>query len=65
MKEYDSEKEVIDNGVDAGTTQPYFDMTPEQFVLYVASDYVELSQEKVRWQRDDYIKMARAIRGSM
>jgi hypothetical protein len=29
-----------------------------QFVKYIALDYVELSYEKVRIQRDDYIRMA-------
>lgn len=36
-------------------------MTAEEFVCYIANDYVELSQEKVRIQRDDYIKQARQI----
>lgn len=25
---------------------------------YIANDYVELSHDKVRWQRDDHMKMA-------
>lgn len=33
----------------------------EDFVRYIATDYVELSHEKVRWQRDDYIKNARRL----
>lgn len=32
-----------------------------QFVYMIANDYVELSQDKVRWQRDDYIIKARQL----
>ena len=32
-----------------------------EFIYYIANDYVELSQEKVRIQRDDYIRMAREL----
>ena len=32
-----------------------------EFVRYIATDYVELSHDKVRWQRDDYIKQAKKI----
>ena len=35
------------------------------FVRYVATDYYELSQEKVRIQRDDYVRMAREIMESL
>ena len=35
------------------------------FVHFVANDYVELSHDKVRWQRDDYIKRARKILGEL
>lgn len=31
------------------------------FVKYIANDYYELSQEKVRIQRDDYIRLARDL----
>ena len=31
------------------------------FVRYIAKDYVELSQEKVRLQRDDYIREAKEL----
>ena len=31
------------------------------FVYYVANDYFELSHEKVRLQRDDFIKEAREV----
>ena len=33
----------------------------EEFVSYIAKDYIELSHEKVRIQRDDYVRMARDI----
>lgn len=33
----------------------------EEFVHYIATDYVELSQDKIRIQRDDYIKLARKV----
>ena len=36
-----------------------------QFVKYVAWDYIELSHEKVRIQRDDYVRMAREIMNSL
>lgn len=32
-----------------------------EFVRFIATDYVELSHDKVRWQRDDYIKQARKL----
>lgn len=35
------------------------------FVLYVANDYVELSHEKVRWQRDDFMKKAKKLLGEL
>lgn len=31
------------------------------FVRYIANDYIELSHEKVRIQRDDYVRMAREL----
>ena len=31
------------------------------FVRYIAKDYVELSHEKVRIQRDDYIREAKEL----
>lgn len=34
----------------------------EAFVNYIASDYFELSHEKVRVQRDDYVRMAKELR---
>ena len=36
-------------------------MTAEQFVQYVATDFIELSQEKVLIQRNDYVRIARQI----
>lgn len=34
----------------------------EDFVRFIATDYVELSHDKVRWQRDDYVQRARKLR---
>lgn len=31
------------------------------FIQYIANDYFELSHEKVRIQRDDYVRMARNL----
>ena len=36
-----------------------------EFIRYVAKDYIELSHEKVRIQRDDYVRMARDILKSL
>ena len=33
----------------------------EAFVRWIASDYVESSHDKVRLQRDDYIKRAKQL----
>ena len=33
----------------------------EEFVSYIAKDYIELSHEKVRIQRDDYVREAKNI----
>ena len=33
----------------------------EAFVMWIARDYVESSHDKVRWQRDDYIKRAKEL----
>lgn len=35
------------------------------FVSYVANDYFELSHEKVRVQRDDYVRKARKLLGEL
>lgn len=32
-----------------------------RFVHYIATDYFELSHEKVRVQRDDYVRMAKEL----
>ena len=34
-------------------------LTAEQLISYIANDYVELSHDKVLWQRDEYIKICR------
>lgn len=33
----------------------------EAFVKWIALDFVELSHEKVRWQRDDWLKRAKQL----
>lgn len=33
----------------------------EEFVRYIAHDYVELSHDKVLWQRNDYINAAKRL----
>jgi len=35
----------------------------EYFVHLVATDYVELSHEKIEWQRNDYRRRARELLG--
>lgn len=35
-------------------------LTAEQLIRFIATDYVELSHEKVAWQRDNYIKICRS-----
>ena len=37
-------------------------MTAEELITYIATDYVELSQEKILVQRNDYIKACRLWR---
>jgi hypothetical protein len=32
-----------------------------EFVRYIANDYVELSHEKVQWQRNDFMKKAKKL----
>ena len=32
-----------------------------EFVRFVANDYIELSHEKVKWQRDDFMKQAKKL----
>lgn len=34
-------------------------LTAEELISYIANDYVELSHEKVLWQRNHYIKICR------
>ena len=48
------EDEVI-KAVDKDYTAMY------NFINYIANDYFELSHEKVRIQRDDYVRMARDL----
>lgn len=37
----------------------------EEFVRFIANDYFELSHDKVRWQRDEYIKKANKLMEKM
>lgn len=32
-------------------------LTAEQLIAYIANDYVELSHDKVLWQRNDHMKI--------
>ena len=34
-------------------------LNAEQLIRFIATDYVELSYEKVLWQRNEYIKICR------
>jgi hypothetical protein len=34
-------------------------LTAEQLIRFIATDYVELSYKKVLWQRNEYIKICR------
>jgi hypothetical protein len=34
-------------------------LTARQLIAYIANDYVELSHDKVLWQRDDFMKICR------
>jgi hypothetical protein len=56
---------------DGYSTVSYPKLTPENLhKLYllahnIGKDYVELSHDKVRWQRDDYIQWARDTLGEL
>lgn len=34
-------------------------LTAEQLIRYIANDYMELSHDKVRWQRNDFMRICR------
>lgn len=34
-------------------------LTAEQIIAYIANDYIELSHDKVMWQRNDHMKICR------
>ena len=34
-------------------------LTAVQLITYIANDYVELSHDKIAWQRDDHMKICR------
>lgn len=35
-------------------------LTAVQLIDYIAKDYVELSHDKIRWQRDDFMMICRS-----
>jgi hypothetical protein len=35
-------------------------LSAQDFILWIANDYDELSQDKIRWQRDDWKKAAQS-----
>jgi len=35
------------------------DLTAEQLIYFIANDCVELSHDKIVWQRDDHMKICR------
>ena len=37
----------------------YGQMSAEQLIRYIATDYVEFSHDKVLWQRDEHIKICK------
>lgn len=34
-------------------------LSAQQLIEYIANDYVELSQDKILWQRNDHIRICR------
>jgi hypothetical protein len=34
-------------------------LTAEQLIAYIARDYIELSEEKVLWQRNEFVQLCR------
>jgi len=34
-------------------------LSAQELIAYIANDYVELSHDKVLWQRNEYIKVCR------
>jgi len=34
-------------------------LSAEALLVYIATDYIEMSQDKILWQRDDHIKICR------
>lgn len=35
------------------------ELTAEQLIRFIATDYVELSYDKIVWQRNEYIKICK------
>ena len=50
---------LIEDEVTVAVYKDYLAMY--RFIQYIANDYFELSYEKVRIQRDDYVRMAREL----
>ena len=55
----DSECPLLEDEVMVAVYKDYLAM--HSFIKYIANDYFELSHEKVRIQRDDYVRMAREL----
>lgn len=55
----DSECPLLEDEVTVAVDKDYTAMY--NFIQYIANDYFELSHEKVRIQRDDYVRMARDL----
>ena len=56
MKRSSGQKKLGWNTVTEYTDQ----LTAEQLIAYIASDYIELSHDKAVWQRDDWRKACRS-----
>jgi len=50
---------LCDDAIHCGCSDKY--EKAYNFIRYIANDYFELSQEKVRIQRDDYVRIARKL----
>jgi hypothetical protein len=56
------EKKVMDLGLEHQQTELIIEDAESEaisLIKYIATDYVELSHDKVQWQRNDYIKLCR------
>lgn len=50
---------LIEDEVIVAVAKQMQEMT--EFIRFIATDYIELSHDKVRWQRDDYVKRAKKL----